>query len=644
MSMLLLAACGHAGPGSPQAATAPQPAPEAAASAGAAAGDAHALPEREAVDPAYRWKVEDLFADAAAWRSSLDATVARFPELAASRGKLGEVAGLQACLDTSFEIARALHRVHSYANRVADQDTRRSAGAAMKGEVQKVLSEFGEITAFIEPELLALSPERFGALKAAPALATYAHFLDAVERKRAHTLGPAEEALLAQASLLARAPENVYDIFTGSDLKFGPMTDSAGQELTISIPVYMRYRAADNREDRRRVFEGFWSVYRAHQNTFATLLASQLNSDVFFSKARRYGSSLEAALDSEPIPPEVYTTMVKAVNEHLPLLHRYLRLRKKLLGVDQLHYYDMYPPLIPAVSMRYTYEEGVAEVSAAVAPLGEDYRSAVTEGMGPGKGWVDVRPTLGKRTGAYMSGEAYDVHPFVLLNYQGSYDDVSTLAHEMGHAMHSYLTHKTQPFHYSDYSTFIAEIASTFNESLLMHHMLGKTTERDRRLYLLGEYMETFRTVVFRQALFAEFELEAHRLTEQGKVPTAEDFNRIYRGLLERYYGAAEGVTTIEERDEVEWAYIPHFYYNYYVYSYVTGFIAATALATRVIEQGQPAVEPYLQMLARGSSNYPATLLKDAGVDMTQTAPYAVAMKRFAAVLDEVEALLEAKE
>lgn len=646
-SMVCLAACAHSAPqaasGAGQGAAGKDvPAAQAAAlPATEAKIEKVEVPERSGLDSTFQWKITDLYADLAAWRSEKEAVQKRFAELQSCQGKLGQAGELQRCLDLRFTIARHLLRLDSYANRVADQDTRVAANAALKGETQQLLSDFDKAGAFFEPELLALPEKELLAMAATKELEAYRHYLDDVNRKRPHTLSRAEEELMAQAGLIGRAPENVYDIFTGSDLEFGKMTDSAGREVEISIPMYIRYRSSSDRSDREKIFDGFWRVYRDYQNTFATLYASQINRDLFFARARKYPDSLQAALDSENIPPAVYTRMIEEVNKHIGLLHRYLAIRKKLLNVDTLYYHDMYAPLLPSVEMAYSYEQGVEEVAASLAPLGEKYVSQVRQGMAPGSGWVDVFPNKGKRTGAYMSGEAYDVHPYVLLNFDKSYDDVSTLAHEMGHAMHSYLTNSTQPFQYANYTTFIAEIASTFNEALLMRHVLAKTPERDKRLYLLGEYMETFRTTVFRQAMFAEFELEAHRLAESGASPTAEDFNRIYHGLLDKYYGSKQGVTRILDRDEVEWAYIPHFYYNYYVYAYVTGFIAATALASKVVEQGAPAVDAYLGMLASGSSKYPAELLQGAGVDMATAEPYEIAMKRFAETLEEVEKLIE---
>lgn len=637
MLIALLSACSHAGQAArPEGATGG--APQVAAAEGGGGGGVD-LPERAAVEPEFKWRLTDLYPDQAAWRTAKEALQADSATIDGCKGKLGDASELRRCLDLIFGMTKRAYRLSSYANRRADEDTRQTEGAGMKSETQKLLSALGERVAFVEPELLGLPEAAFATLAADERLEPYVHYLDAVNRQRPHTLTRPEEELLAQASLLGRAPENVYDILTGSDLKFDSMTDAAGQTFEISIPMYMRYRSSDNRDDRKAIFDGFWALYTRMQNTFATLLSAQVERDLFFSKVRKYDSSLQASLDGEHLPAEVYTTMVSSVNEHLPLLHRYLRLRAKLLGVERLEYHDMYAPLIPAVEMSYDYKEASAEITAALAPLGKEYVDRLSEGMRPGSGWIDVLPTRGKRTGAYMAGSAYDVHPYVLLNFQGRYDDVSTLAHEMGHAMHSHLTNTTQPFHYADYATFIAEIASTFNESLLMRHVLAKTTEKDRRLYLLGEYMETFRTVVFRQALFAEFELATHRWAEQGKPLTAAEFNRMYRELLERYYGHAEGVSIIADRDQVEWAYIPHFYYNYYVFSYVTGFISATALAEKVVSEGEPAVNSYLRMLGRGSSDYPLNLLKDAGVDMTSPEPYRVAMKRFAAVLDEVEEL-----
>ncbi|MBM4321511.1 MAG: oligoendopeptidase F family protein, partial [Deltaproteobacteria bacterium] len=475
-SMVWLAACAHPGQrpaagqgqeGASMAATAAAVAPaaageSAAGSAPVAAGKVE-VAERGSRDPLFQWKIADLYPDLPAWRVEKEAVQQRFAELQALRGKLDQDAQLKRCLELRFAVAKTLLRLDSYANRLADQDTRVAANAALKGETQQLLSDFDKVSAFVEPELLALPEKKLLALAAGEKLAPYRHYLDEVARRRPHTLGRSEEELLAQAGLLGRAPENVYDIFTGSDLKFGKMIDAEGREVEISIPMYIRYRSSSNRADREKIFDGFWKVYREYQNTFATLYGSQINRDLFFARARKYESSLQAALDGENIPPEVYTTMIAAVNEHLPLLHRYLAIRKKLLGVDTLYYHDMYPPLLPSVEMKYSYVQGIQEVADALQPLGDAYVAQAKLGMAPGSGWVDVFPNKGKRTGAYMSGEAYDVHPYVLLNYDESYDDVSTLAHEMGHAMHSHLTNGTQPFQYAGYATFIAEIASTFN-------------------------------------------------------------------------------------------------------------------------------------------------------------------------------------
>jgi oligoendopeptidase F len=457
-------------------------------------------------------------------------------------------------------------------------------------------------------------------------------------------LGRGEEELIAGSAVMGGAPYNIFQAYTGSDMNFGEITDSAGAKVKLSVAAYIKYRESPVREDRAKVFETFFGAYRRDANTLATTLASQVDANVFYAKARRYGSALEASLFPDNVPPSLYDNLVANIAANVPVLHRYLGMRKKLLGLDELRYYDLYVPVIDKVDIKSDYATGAKVVAEALAPMGPEYRKVLTDAMQPGSGWIDVYPNQGKRTGAYMTGDHYDVHPYVLLNFVDNYNAVSTLAHEMGHAMHSHLSNRAQPYPKADYPIFVAEVASTFHEALLMEHMLRTVTDPEQRLYLLVESMEMFRTTMFRQAMFADFEREVYRKAEKKEPLTAESISAVYLGMLKRYYGHEKGVVKIDDLYAYEWAYIPHFYYNFYVYQYVTGFIAANALAQDVLAKGDKARDRYVgSMLKGGSSDYALNLLKSAGVDMLAREPYEKAIALFERRMDEAEKIIAAR-
>ena len=601
------------------------------------------IPERKEIPTKYRWKTRHLFRSDAAWERARKALVADLATLAAFKGKLkrGRKKVL-ACLECLHQTHRALARLSNYAHRKYDQDTRVGKYQGIKAVIDKTAAEFAEASSFIQPELLALSVKDLRAMIKAPAFADFDQYLREILRLKPHILTPAEEALLAATGQMHDTGHTVYSAFTAADLQFPEIKDDKGRKVGLSQSMFARYRSAPQRRVRKAAFDAFFGTFTSYQNTLAALLSAQVNANVTSARLRHYGSALEAALDNDSLPVSVYHNMLGAVDAHLPLLHRYLKLRRRLLRLKELRYYDLYPPITSAAKVpTFTYEQGNALIAESLAPMGEAYVKVIRKGMDPRNGWVDPFPNQGKRSGAYMDGCAYDVHPFVLSNFIGNYESVTTMAHEMGHAMHSYLTNETQPYAKSDYSIFVAEVASTFNEALLMGHMLRTEDDPRRRLYLLGRQLESFRQTIFRQAMFAEFELRTYELAERKEALTADAINQTYLDVARRYYGHDKGVVQVEDRYGVEWAYVPHFYYNFYVFQYVTGMTAATALAELVLTGGDKARDRYQRhLLQAGSSDQPIRLLKRAGVDLTTTKPYDLAMGVFERTLEQTEQLV----
>jgi oligoendopeptidase F len=604
------------------------------------------LPERATVDAKFKWDLSHLFKDEAAWEVERKALEALTKGLSAHKGKLkgGAAGAVKECLDAAYKGKRALARLSAYAMMKYHGDTRVSAAHGEKSIVDKMAAEFSEGVAFIEPELLTLKPEKIEALSKNPALKDYSQYLKNVIRKKPHVLGKGEEEILAASTIMGAAPYNIYTSFTGSDMDFGEITDSAGNKVKLSIAAYIKYREAPDRGDRQKVFETFFGAHKKVANTMATALSAQIDANVFYAKARKHPSALTSALFSDNIPVALYENLVKNIEQNLPSLHRYLGMRKRLLDLPELRYFDLYVPVIKKVEIKSDYETGVKAILESLKPMGAEYLQVLADAMKPGSGWIDVYPNQGKKSGAYMTGEHYDVHPYVLLNFVDNYSSVSTAAHEMGHAMHSHLSNKTQPYPKADYPIFVAEVASTFHEALLMEHMLKTISDAEQRLYLLVESMEMFRTTMFRQAMFAEFEWEIYRMAEKKEPLTADSIGAKYLSVVKKYYGHDKGVVKIDDLYGIEWAYIPHFYYNFYVYQYVTGFIAANALAQDVLEKGDKARDQYVSnMLKGGSADYALSLLKAAGVDMLAKEPYEKAIKLFEKRMDEAQKLIEAR-
>jgi len=604
--------------------------------------------DRTKIPESCRWNLADLYPTDDAWVKAKEAFAAKIGTadrtdgvLEQFRGKLAESpAVLLACLNLSSDLGREYSRLSAYASMASDQDTRQSEYLKMVQAMGQIGSTFGAKAAYIEPELLAMGKAKIDAfIKSEPKLAIYRQNLDDVLRRRDHTGTEKEEKIIADASLMADAPDNIYGIFSNAEFPYPSITLSDGKTVKLDKAAFTLYRSLPNREDRKKVFQAFFGKLGEFHATFGTQLYAEVKKDMFYKNARHYNSCVEAALDGSNIPVDVYRSLVNNVSNNLGTFHRYLRLRARMMGIDNLHYYDLYAPTGKHVEVEYSYEEAEKLVLASLKPLGEDYIAVARKGFADR--WLDVYPSEGKRSGAYSQGAAYDVHPYMLLNYNGKYDDVSTLAHEFGHTMHSYLSNTSQPYPTSQYSIFVAEVASTFNEALLLDYMLKTIKDDDARLTLLTSYLDGLRGTLIRQTQFAEFELRIHEMAEKGETLTGDVLDTLYMGITKRYYGHDKGVCIVDDEIKSEWSYIPHFYYNFYVFQYATSLTASGALSEEVLAGDREATKRYLALLKSGSSDYPIELLKKAGIDMTSPAPFELAMKKMNRVMDEIEKILD---
>ena len=600
--------------------------------------------DRASVPEQYTWQLEDIYPSDEAWAAAKDRIAERFDEILAFDGKLTDSPSqLLACMELNVEIDKELSRLYCYASMKSDLDTRESKYQGMKQTLRQLATDFGSKASFIAPELSSLEPKDVEALiQQEPRLKIYRMYLQDIQRTKAHRLSAPEEKILAEASLVASAPVSIYSIFSNAELPFPEITLSDGAEVKLNQAGYSKYRATKNRADREAVFKAFFGAFDQFKQTIGTQLSSQVNSHMFYSRARGYESSLHRSLDRNNIPIEVYHSLVKNVNGNLDSFHRYLRLKQRMLGVDQLKYSDIYAPVVAEVDLEYSYDEAMKLVIEAVQPLGSDY-VRVTKRSADER-WTDVYPTPGKRVGAYCNGGCYDVHPYMLLNYNGRYDDVSTLAHELGHAMHSYYSNKNQPYATADYATFVAEVASTLNEALLIDKMLKSIDDDQVKLSLLMTYLDGIKGTVFRQTQFAEFELAIHQKAESGEPLTGDALTEIYGDILKRYYGHEQGVCQVDDAYCVEWAYVPHFYLNFYVYQYATSFTASTALSQRILSGEEGAVEKTMEFLSAGGSDYPVDILKRAGVDMMSSDPFDRTMTVMNGIMDQIEGILDRQE
>ena len=597
--------------------------------------DQKKIPQRSEIPAEHTWDTSAIYPTDAAWEKEFDETQALVRTLPQYAGRLGESAKtLYEFLTTFMQVEDQLANLYRYASLRQDEDTRVPQYQAMAGKAMSLLVETNAAISFATPELIKLPQETLDQFYAGePGLELYRRYFTVIRDRKEHTLSDAEEKLLAAAQEMAHAPDDIYSKFTNADLTFPDAVDKDGNPLPLSNATFVPYEMSEDRVLRRSAYEQYYDTCGRFQNTAAAVLSSEVKQRQFFASARKYESPLAAAVSSTRVPPEVYHNLVDTVNANLDKLHRYVRLRRRLLGVDELHMYDIYAPMVSGASKVIPFEEAKATVFDALAPMGEEYRAIIREGLD--NRWIDVYENVGKRSGGYMSGVV--AHPFILLNHKDDLDSMFTLAHELGHAVHSYLSNKTQPIVYRDYVIFVAEVASTCNEALLMEHLLSRTTDKKERAWLLNHFLEQFKGTLYRQTMFAEYELRLGELNAQGVPLTAEKLSAEYKALNAKYFGP-DMVT--DDRIALEWVRIPHFYYNYYVYQYSTGYSAAIALSRRILKEGAPAVKDYMEFLSGGSSKDPIDLLRGAGVDMQSPKPVQDALDLFGELLDEMEALM----
>ena len=581
------------------------------------------------------WATEDMYVSDAAWEAELETLDEDKAFLAGFAGKLGESGKtLYDYLYRSEMTDAKASLLGNYCMRKSDEDTRNATYQSMTGKFMSVVVALGAALSFDTPEIMAIPDETLDSFYVdCPELERYRRYLTNLRRKKDHILSPAEEKLLAAAGELSQAPDTIYGMFADADIKFDDALDAEGNPHTVSQATFVPIQNGSDRVLRKNAYESLYKGFANFKNTAASILNAQNKQLKFFAEARRYANAFEASLDNTNVPTSVYLNLIDTVHKNMDKMHRYVRLRKKMLGVDELHFYDVYAPLVTKVDKKIPFAEAKETIYDALAPMGEDYRRILKEGFE--NRWIDVYPNEGKRSGAYSAGAK--VHPYVLMNYSGTLDSQFTLAHEMGHALHSYLSNKTQNPIDAHYVIFVAEVASTCNEALLMEYLLNKTTDKKERIYLINHFLEQFKGTLYRQTMFAEFELNIGKLVAQGQTLTADVLCAEYRRLNEEYFGPD---MVVDDQIAVEWARIPHFYYNYYVFQYATGYSAAIALSRRILKEGEPAVKDYINFLSGGCSKSPIDLLKGAGVDMTDPAPVEAALNLFGQLLDEMENLI----
>lgn len=581
------------------------------------------------------WDLERIYASNEHWERDFTEVEALIPELEGYRGRLAESAAtLLAVLERRDELQQRLDQVYVYARMRRDEDNANSVYQALSDRAASLTTRASAAGAFIEPEILAIDDDQLAAMRAAePRLQLYDHHLDSMRRQREHVRSTEIEELLAQAGDIARAPSTIFTMLNNADLTFPTIQDEHGNQVELTKGRYILFLESQNRRVRQEAFSALYETYGKVKNTVGASLASSIKRDVFYSRARRYESSLAAALEPDNIPLAVYHNLLATVDANLPHLHRYLRLRRRLLNLDELHMWDLYVPMVPEAQTEISYAEAKRLVIDSLAPLGDDYVSTVRQGLE--SRWVDVRESQGKTSGAY-SGGCYTTQPYILMNYQDTLDGVFTLTHELGHSLHSHYSRLNQPYVYGYYTIFVAEVASTLNEALLTQHLLQTTTDRRLRMSLINRFLEAIRTTLYRQTMFAEFELLTHERAEAGGALTPEWFNEQYRALNERYYSAE---VVVDEPISLEWSRIPHFYRAFYVYQYATGLSAAVALSEQVLTGGPDAVARYQRLLRGGGADYSINLLRAAGVDMATPQPVQQALDTFGRMVVELEEL-----
>lgn len=594
------------------------------------------LPKRDEIAVEQTWDVEAIFATDEEWEKEFKQLKEEIPNLEQYKGKLGTSSEeLFQCFQYQNGLSTRISKLYVYAHLKSDQDTTNSFYQGLNDRASTLASQFSNFSSFIIPELLSVSEEKINQfVNENEDLKIYKHALAETNRQRPHILSEKEEAMLASVSEVTQSSATTFGMLNNADLKFPKIKDENGEEIEVTHGRYQRFLESSDRRVRKDAFKAVFETFGKYKNTLASTLAGNVKKNLFEARIRNYESARQAALDNNNIPEVVYDQLVDTVNDHLHLLHRYVALRKKALQLDEIHMYDLYTPIVKDVKMEIPYQEAKELVIKGVAPLGEEYVKIIKEGFA--KRWVDVEENVGKRSGAYSSG-TYGTMPYVLMNWQNNINNLFTLAHEFGHSVHSYYSRKNQPYHYSGYSIFVAEVASTCNEALLNDYLLKTTEDKKKKLYLLNHFLEGFRGTVFRQTMFAEFEKLIHQKSSDGESLTPELLTTTYYELNKKYFGEE---IVIDEEVGIEWARIPHFYYNFYVYQYATGYSAATALSKQILAEGEPAVKRYLNFLKAGSSDYPIEVLKQAGVDMTSSDPIKEALTVFEKTLDEMEQLL----
>jgi oligoendopeptidase F len=595
------------------------------------------IPKRNELDSKDTWAIEDLYATDELWQEEYNKIKDMLPKASEYQGKISKSGTfLLGFLQLSDEISKLAERVYVYANQKYHEDTANATYQDLSNKANALMVQVNSAMAFATPEILTIPEDKIEQFKNEyEGLKLYDFYLQDILRQKPHVLSAEMESLLASAGEVSDAADNIYSMFNNADIKFPEIKDENGESVRITHGRFVKLLESTDRRVRKDAFEGLYSTYNSFRNTVAATFSANVKKEVFYTKARKYNSTLERALDAGNIPVEVYTNLIDAVHENMNLMHRYVKLRKKLLGLEEMHMYDLYTPLVADVKMEIPFDEAKKIVEKGLEPMGKNYLSILNEGFN--NRWIDVYENENKRSGAYSWG-AYGTHPYVLLNYNDTLDNVFTLAHEMGHAIHSYHSDKVQPYVYAGYKIFVAEVASTCNESLLIDYMLKTTQDKKQKAYLINHFLEKFKGTLYRQTMFAEFEMLTHRMVENGESLTADALCKLYHDLNVAYFGDD---IIVDSEIDMEWARIPHFYKYFYVYQYATGYSAAIALSRRILNEGTPAVEDYIRFLSSGSSDYPIELLKSAGVNMSTREPVNQALQLFSELLDQMEELMK---
>lgn len=595
------------------------------------------LPKRNEISDEFKWRLEDMISSKEEWENMYKEIMSMTEEITSYSGKLKESADtLLDCLKKRDQLEEKLSRLYVYSNMKLHEDANNSEAQNTAEKANSLMVKVNSSISFIEPEISSMSDDLLkNYMESADGLKLYKTYFDDLLRKKEHILSMEEELLLARAQELAGTPENIFAMFNNADLKFPTIKGEDGNDVELTKGRYVTFMESKDRRVRKDAFEALYSTYSKYKNTLAATYNANIKKDIFYTQAKKFNSTCEASLFENNIPVAVYDQLIETVHKYLPLMHRYVSIRKRMLNLDELHMYDVYTPIVKDIDVKVTFEEAKEKVLEALAPLGEEYCNLLRKGFN--EKWIDVYENEGKRSGAYSWG-TYGVHPYVLLNHQDNVNHMFTLAHEMGHSLHTYYSSKTQPFIYAEYPTFLAEVASTVNEALLMEYLLITTEDKNQRLYLINYFMEQFKGTLYRQAMFAEFEKTTHELVEQGEALTADTLSSMYHDINVKYFGED---MIIDSEVDMEWARIPHFYYNYYVFQYSTGYSAAIALSQKILKEGEEAVTKYKKFLKSGSSEYPIDTLKKAGVDMTTAEPIEKALKVFEGLLDEMESIIK---